>query len=164
MLMEISSYDILRKSNLIVRQLKNYLFLIKYFDNFIDFPAIFQLCVSHYMYITVFNPTITPFCLYFTNKKAEDQNSYKIGQSLYSGKEIQNQISGLSDTKTNAFLLLCYHTNTQMAPQNCWSELVQYYCSLVFYSFCLVTKQERMYYFSQMAAKLQLWKNWWPLF
>lgn len=87
--------------------------------NFIDLPAICQLCVSHYIYITVFDLTITPFCLHFTNKEAEDQSSYIVGQSLYSGKEIQNQNSGLSDTKTNAFLLLCYHTNTQMASQAC---------------------------------------------
>lgn len=133
--------------------------------DFINLPAVCQLCVSHYKYITVFNLTITPFCLHFTNKESEDQSSYIVGQSLYSGNEIQNQNSGLSNTKTNAFLLLCYHTNTQMAPQTCWSTLVQYYCSpVLFFFFCPVTKQERIYYFIQMAAKSQLWKNWRPLF
>lgn len=87
--------------------------------DFINLPAVCQLCVSHYKYITVFNLTITPFCLHFTNKESEDQSSYIVGQSLYSGNEIQNQNSDLSNTKTNAFLLLCYHTNTQMAPQTC---------------------------------------------
>ena len=58
---------------------------------------------------------------HFTDEEAEAQSSYVLSQSLYSGKEIQNQNWELSDAKTNTFL----YTSTWVGTQICCLELIQ---------------------------------------